>query len=139
MADLKTRETADSPEAFIERVENARQRDEAREIVTWLTEMSGSPPRMWGPSIIGFGQYHYRYESGREGEMPRLAFSPRKGNTVFYINGGFENYAEIMDRLGKYKTGKGCLYVRSLADVDKAALVELLRSSFQFMDMKYPR
>lgn len=139
MADLKNRETADSPEAFIERVENARQRDEAREIVTWLTEMSGSPPRMWGPSIIGFGQYHYRYESGREGEMPRLAFSPRKGNTVFYINGGFENYAEIMDRLGKYKTGKGCLYVRSLADVDKAALVELLRSSFQFMDMKYPR
>lgn len=139
MPDLKTRETADSPEAFIERVENARQRDEAREIVTWLTEMSGSPPRMWGPSIIGFGQYHYRYESGREGEMPRLAFSPRKGNTVFYINGGFENYAEIMDRLGKYKTGKGCLYVRSLADVDKAALVELLRSSFQFMDMKYPR
>lgn len=139
MADLKTRETADSPEAFIERVENARQRDEAREIVAWLTEMSGSPPRMWGPSIIGFGQYHYRYESGREGEMPRLAFSPRKGNTVFYINGGFENYAEIMDRLGKYKTGKGCLYVRSLADVDKAALVELLRSSFQFMDMKYPR
>lgn len=139
MADLKNRETADSPEAFIERVENARQRDEAREIVAWLTEMSGSPPRMWGPSIIGFGQYHYRYESGREGEMPRLAFSPRKGNTVFYINGGFENYAEIMDRLGKYKTGKGCLYVRSLADVDKAALVELLRSSFQFMDMKYPR
>lgn len=139
MPDLKTRETADSPEAFIERVENARQRDEAREIVAWLTEMSGSPPRMWGPSIIGFGQYHYRYESGREGEMPRLAFSPRKGNTVFYINGGFENYAEIMDRLGKYKTGKGCLYVRSLADVDKAALVELLRSSFQFMDMKYPR
>lgn len=139
MADLKNRETADSPEAFIERVENARQRDEAREIVAWLTEMSGSPPRMWGPSIIGFGQYHYRYESGREGEMPRLAFSPRKGNTVFYINGGFENYAEIMDRLGKYKTGKGCLYVRSLADVDKAALVELLRSSLQFMDMKYPR
>ena len=67
MPDLKTRETADSPEAFIERVENARQRDEAREIVAWLTEMSGSPPRMWGPSIIGFGQYHYRYESGREG------------------------------------------------------------------------
>ena len=138
MADLKTRETADSPEAFIERVENARQRDEAREIVAWLTEMSGSPPRMWGPSIIGFGQYHYRYESGREGEMPRLAFSPRKGNTVFYINGGFENYAEIMDRLGKYKTGKGCLYIRSLADVDKTALVELLRSSLDFMDKKYP-
>ncbi|MBL0000198.1 MAG: DUF1801 domain-containing protein [Sphingomonadales bacterium] len=139
MTDLKTRETTDSPDVFIGRVESARQRDEAREIVTWMTELSDCPPRMWGPSIIGFGQYHYRYESGREGDMPRLAFSPRKGNTVFYINGGFENYAEIMDRLGKYKTGKGCLYVRSLADVDKAALVELLRSSLQFMDMKYPR
>ena len=138
MTDLKTRETTDSPDVFIGRVESARQRDEAREIVTWMTELSDCPPRMWGPSIIGFGQYHYRYESGREGEMPRLAFSPRKGNTVFYINGGFENYAEIMDRLGKYKTGKGCLYIRSLADVDKTALVELLRSSLDFMDKKYP-
>lgn len=139
MTDLKTKETAESPEGFIERVESARQRDEAREIVTWMTEMSGCPPRMWGPSIIGFGQYHYRYESGREGDMPRLAFSPRKGNTVIYINGGFENYAEIMSRLGKCKTGKGCLYIHSLAEVDKAALVELLRSSLDFMDMKYPR
>ncbi len=138
MTDLKTRETTDSPDVFIGRVEGARQRDEAREIVTWMTELSDCPPRMWGPSIIGFGQYHYRYESGREGDMPRLAFSPRKGNTVFYINGGFENYAEIMDRLGKYKTGKGCLYIRSLADVDKTALVELLRSSLDFMDKKYP-
>ncbi len=138
MTDLKTRETTDSPDVFIGRVESARQRDEAREIVTWMTELSDCPPRMWGPSIIGFGQYHYRYESGREGDMPRLAFSPRKGNTVFYINGGFENYAEIMDRLGKYKTGKGCLYIRSLADVDKTALVELLRSSLDFMDKKYP-
>ena len=138
MTDLKSRETTDSPDVFIGRVEGARQRDEAREIVTWMTELSDCPPRMWGPSIIGFGQYHYRYESGREGDMPRLAFSPRKGNTVFYINGGFENYAEIMDRLGKYKTGKGCLYIRSLADVDKTALVELLRSSLDFMDKKYP-
>ena len=127
MAEMKTIQTEASVEDFINLIENDQKREDCFEIVKMMKQVTKKEPKMWGPSIIGFGQYHYRYESGREGEMPRLAFSPRKGNTVFYINGGFENYAEIMDRLGKYKTGKGCLYVRSLADVDKAALVELLR------------
>lgn len=134
----KTQQTDASVEAFIGTVADQRQAEDARTIVSLLERVSGEPARMWGPSIIGFGSYHYKYESGREGDMCRIGFSPRKGNTVLYIVDGFPAYQDIMARLGKYKTGKSCLYVKRLSDIDIGALEELARGSLAHMDERYP-
>ena len=139
MAENKTQETDASVAAFIDAVPDEGQRADAGFIVAMMERISGLPPKMWGPAIIGFGRYHYQYESGREGDMPRLAFSPRKGKTVVYINGGFPTHADIMARLGKFKNGVGCLYIKTLSDVDARALDELVRASLAYMDDKYPR
>jgi hypothetical protein len=103
-----------------------------------MTRLTGHAPKMWGPSIIGFGQYHYKYDSGREGDMARIGFSPRKGQTVLYITDGFAGHAELMAELGKYKTGKSCLYIKRLSDVDEAVLEQLCAASLRYMDSKYP-
>ena len=94
-----------------------------------MARISGEPPRMWGPSIVGFGSYHYRYESGREGDMLRIGFSPRKGQSVLYGLGIADADADTMARLGKCKTGKGCLYVKRLSDIELGALEDLCRAS----------
>jgi hypothetical protein len=94
---------------------------------------------MWGPSIIGFGQYHYHYDSGREGDMCRVGFSPRKGQTVVYIVDGFPGHTELLARLGKHKTGKACLYIKKLADVDVGMLQQLVTESLAEMDRRYPQ
>jgi hypothetical protein len=98
----------------------------------------GGAERLWGSAIIGFGRYHYRYESGREGESLRIGFSPRKGKTVAYIMDGFPLHTELLARLGTYKTGKSCLYIKKLADVNQDALAELCRASLEHMAQKYP-
>ena len=95
-------------------------------------------PAMWGGSIIGFGSYHYKYDSGREGDWFVTGFAPRKQNTVLYIMPGFANYQELLGSLGKYKTGKSCLYLNTLADVDLAVLAELVRRSVLEMQQRYP-
>lgn len=92
---------------------------------------------MWGPSIVGFGTYHYRYDSGREGDMLRVGFSPRKAALTLYIMAGFDRYEELMARLGKYKTGKSCLYIKRLADIDLAVLQELVKGSLAYLAEKY--
>lgn len=102
-----------------------------------MERVTGYPARMWGPSIVGFGSYRYRYESGREGEMCRLGFSPRAGQLVFYI-AAEEAPEPLLARLGKHKRGKGCLYVTRLADVDQAALEELVAAGLAYMDRTYP-
>lgn len=126
----KTVETEASIEDFLARVEPPQRVADARVLIAQMAEISGEPPRLWGPSIIGFGSVHYRYESGREGDMPAIAFSPRKAELVLYVGAGTPNIAALLPDLGKHKTGKGCLYVKKLADVDAGVLDAVIRTAF---------
>jgi hypothetical protein len=103
-----------------------------------MERLSGEPPALWGPSIVGFGTYHYRYESGREGDMPRIGFSPRARELVLYLIGGFPRHQELMDRLGRHRTGKSCLYIKSLDDVDRDVLEALIVEALDHMRAAYP-
>ncbi len=104
-----------------------------------MGEVTGQPPKMWGPSIVGYGSYRFRYASGREGTSLVVGFAPRKQNLVIYIMPGFSNYGDLLARLGKFRTGKSCLYVNRLDDVDEAVLEELLRDSVAEMGRRYPK
>ena len=104
-----------------------------------MTELTGEEPEMWGPTIVGFGRYHYKYDSGREGDSAAVGFSPRKPATVLYVMGGFPRHDELMGRLGKYTTGKSCLYIKRLADIDMAVLERLITESLAVLDARYPR
>lgn len=136
--ELKTKATAVSVDEFINAVADERQREEAKQITAMMELLSGHPPKMWGPSIIGFGSYHYKYESGREGDMCRIGFSPRKGNTVLYILDGYDKYTDLLAKLGKHKTGKSCLYIKRLSDIDQDVLEQLCNTSLEYMAAKYP-
>lgn len=138
MAEIKTKPTEVSVADFIDSVENPVRRDEAKIVCAMMERMTGEAPRMWGPSIIGFGSYHYRYDSGHEGTMCRLGFSPRKAQLVLYILTGAAGEDEQLAKLGRHKTGKSCLYVSKLADVDMAVLEEMTRSALTYMNEKYP-
>ena len=139
MAQLKTKATGTDVDAFIEAVPDPVRREDAKAVAALMARVSGAAPAMWGPTIIGFGSYHYRYDSGHEGEMCRLGFSPRKAELVLYVlNGSPEQDAQLA-RLGKHKTGKSCLYIKKLADVDMAVLEELVRGQLASMDARYPR
>jgi hypothetical protein len=124
MAANKTMETDADVADFVAGVADAGQRADAGALIEIMSRLSGEPPKMWGPSIIGFGTHRYRYESGREGEICRIGFSPRKGKTVLY-GMGVQNNPDILAKLGKHTTGKGCLYIKRLSDVDRAVLEEL--------------
>jgi hypothetical protein len=137
-AENKTQATVTRVEDFITGIADENQRADARSLIAMMTRLSGEPATMWGPSIIGFGRYRYRYDSGREGEMCRIGFSPRKGQTVLYLIDGFEGHAELMAKLGKHKTGKSCLYVNRLSDIDLVVLEDMCRSSLAYMAAKYP-
>ncbi|RHW18771.1 DUF1801 domain-containing protein [Sphingomonas gilva] len=138
MAENKTKPTNASVAAFIEAVEPAQRREDAKTVCALMERLSGEPPVLWGPSIIGFGTCHYRYESGREGDMPRIGFSPRKAQLVLYIVSDFPRYEALMAKLGKYTTGKSCLYIKKLADVDMAVLEELIVASLADTAERYP-
>jgi hypothetical protein len=135
----KTKPTETSVDAFVSAVADERQREDALTIAAMMERLTGEKPKMWGPSIIGFGSYHYKYDSGREGDMCRIGFSPRKGQTVVYAMDGYADKEALMARLGKHKTGKSCLYIKKLADVDEAVLEEICTRSLAYMDEKYPR
>ena len=137
MAEIKTKKTSADVDAFIEKVESERKRDDARELIEMMREISGEEPKMWGPSIIGFGQYHYKYDSGHEADMCRLAFSPRKNALTLYLFPGFDRLEELLGKLGKHKTSKGCLYINKLADVDMEVLRELVQLSYDYVAEKY--
>jgi hypothetical protein len=124
MAANKTQPTEQSVAAFIDRLPDS-QRADAKTLVNLLQGATGDKPKMWGPSIIGFGAYHYKYESGREGDAPLIAFSPRKAATVLYNLTGFPAAAALLTKLGKYTTGKACLNIKKLTDVDPTILREL--------------
>jgi hypothetical protein len=134
----KTKATEISVDSYIAAVTDDGQRADAEKIKAMMERLSVEPAKMWGPSIIGFGSYHYKYESGREGQMCRIGFSPRKGQTVLYLIDGFESQAELMAKLGKHKTGKSCLYIRRLSDIDEAVLEQLCAESLKWMAAKYP-
>jgi len=133
VAELKTKENDASVEAFLARVVDEARRDDCLAVVEMMREVTGLEPRMWGPSIVGFGSYHYTYASGHEGDCCLVGFSPRKKDLTLYILPGFDRYADLMGRLGKYKTGKSCLYLRRLADVDTSVLRELVTAGFAYM------
>lgn len=138
MAELKTKPTGAAVDAFLEAVPDAQRREDAKKVRAMMERLSGEPAQMWGPSIVGFGTYHYKYDSGHEGDWARIGFSPRAKELVLYLLGGFPRHQALMDRLGKYKTGKSCLYIKRLADVDLAVLEELIVEALAYMREKYP-
>jgi hypothetical protein len=129
MAENKTKPTKLGVAAFIDALTDPARRADAKALVKLMQSVAGEKPKMWGPSIIGFGSYHYRYETGREGDMPVIAFSPRKAATVLYGMTGFSEAAALLAKLGKHTTGKGCLYIKKLADVDQQVLGALVAKS----------
>jgi len=131
MAELKTKENDASVSAFIDSIADAQRREDARTVAAMMKAATRSVPRMWGTSIVGFGAQHYRYASGREGDWFRAGFSPRKDSLTLYITSGLERHRDLMGRLGKYKTGKACLYIRKLADVDQKVLKQLITESLK--------
>lgn len=133
MAEPKTQKTDASVEAFLEAVPNEKKRQDSFDILELMRDVTGEEPAMWGTSIVGFGSYRYKYASGREGEWPIVGFSPRKQNLTLYIMSGFDDYDALLADLGKYRTGKACLYINKLEDVDIEALRELVRQSVDHM------
>lgn len=129
MAQLKTRKTDASVQGFIASLANPRRRDEAGQLLTILEEVTGEPPAMWGDSIIGFGNYHYRYASGREGDWFLVGFSPRKAQLVVYVMSGLSRHQELLGQIGKHKTGRACLYINRLEDIDVGVLRRLVEES----------
>ena len=129
MAQLKTQKNDASVEDFLNGVSHERKREDSFAILELMRDVTGAEPAMWGTSIVGFGSYRYKYASGREGEWPLTGFAPRKRNLTLYIMAGFENYDSLLAALGKYKTGKSCLYINKLEDVDIPTLRELIRQS----------
>ena len=125
----KTKPTAIGVQEFIDALPDASKRTDAQKLVEVMQGLTGEEPKMWGPSIIGFGTVHYRYESGHEGDMPLACFSPRKGAIVLYSLLGSSDSAELLAKLGKYTSGKGCLYIKKLSDVDMGILEKLIIQS----------
>jgi predicted TPR repeat methyltransferase len=138
MTTNKTQATSADVTAFIAGVADDGQRADAHALCAMMTRLSGEPPKMWGSSIIGFGSYHYKYDSGREGDTLRIGFSPRKGQTVLYLIDDYTGKEAQLARLGKHKTGKSCLYVKRLSDIDIDVLEEMLVGSLAYMAEKYP-
>ena len=131
MAEIKTTANEASVEEFLSKVEDQQKRKDCFEIVKIMKQVTKEEPKMWGSAIIGFGSYHYKYESGREGDMPQIGFSPRKQNLTLYIGVGDNSDNPLLKKLGKYTTGKVCLYIKKLADVDRNVLQELITDSFE--------
>ena len=136
-AENKTRPTTASVTAFIDAVENETRKRDAKTLLDMMKKITGEKPKMWGPSIIGFGKYHYKYDSGREGDMLNVGFSPRKANLALYVMGSIAEDDPLRDKLGKYKTGKSCLYINKLEDVDLKVLERLVAKSYRTTRKKY--
>ncbi len=129
MAELKTQPTDGDVTAFLNSIEDPQKREDAFAILEMMRDVTAAEPKMWGESIVGFGDYHYKYASGREGDWFQVGFSPRKQSMTLYLTYGIEEKTELMKDLGTYKTGKACLYVKRLSDVNRDTLKELVRSS----------
>ncbi len=138
MSKNKTKETAEPVEDFIYSVDHPTRRADAIELNEIFKEVTGFSPKMWGPTIVGYGNYHYVYKTGREGDSLATGFSPRKANLSIYIMPGYAEFGEILGRLGKHKMGKSCLYINKLADIDTEVLKELIRAGLADLDAIWP-
>ena len=134
----KTKPTEASPEDFLASLDHPVRKADAERLLEIFADVTGMTPKLWGPSIIGYGQYHYKYESGREGDFMMTGFSPRKQNLSIYILPGYSDFSEILGRLGKHKHGKSCLYINKLSDVDIDVLKELIAAGLEDLKRKYP-
>ena len=137
MAENKTRPTTASVTGFMNAIGDRQMRADAKKVAAMMRRATGKRAKMWGPSIVGYGSYHYRYESGREGDFIITGFSPRKQALTVYIMPGFSSFSKLMSELGKYTTGKSCLYIKRLADVDEDVLEQLIRESVEYMRAHY--
>ena len=137
-AENKTTITPVDPADFIAAVDHPTRRADALVLDGLFRRVTGFQPRMWGPTIIGYGQYHYIYDSGREGDFLATGFSPRKANLSIYIMPGYADFGSILDRLGKHRIGKSCLYVNKLADIDLTVLEELVRAGLDDLGQRWP-
>ena len=138
MAENKTKPTVQKVSEFIAGIEDKQKRADCRELMKLMSGITGNRAKMWGASIVGYGKYHYKYESGREGDFFLTGFSPRKQALSLDIVSGFSLNPELMEKLGKYKTGKSCLYVKKLDDLDREVLAQLVEESVAYIRKKYP-
>lgn len=137
MTELKTQPTRESVRSFLNSIDEETQRNDSFEISDMMKDITGAEPRMWGPGIIGFGSYHYKYKSGREADWFLTGFSPRKNNISLYIMNGFGGYDELLSKLGRHKIGKACLYIKKLSDIDKKGLYGMIHQSVQYLIHKH--
>ncbi|CAG9610153.1 DUF1801 domain-containing protein [Pseudoneobacillus rhizosphaerae] len=138
MYELKTKETDSSVIEFIENVDSVKKREDAYQLLDIFTETTGFEAKMWGPSIIGFGSYHYKYDSGHEGDAPLVGFSPRKAKISLYFAPGETKREELLKFFGKHTTGKACVYINKVTDIDTEVLKELIHQSVKFLQEMYP-
>lgn len=138
MYEQKTKETDQSVIEFIEQVEHQRKKEDAYRLLDIFTTTTGYQAKMWGPSIIGFGRYHYKYESGHQGEAPLVGYSPRKAKISLYFATGDTNRQKLLDYFGKYTQGKACVYINKLDDIDVEVLKQLILQSVKFLQARYP-
>jgi hypothetical protein len=135
----KTQPTEASVESFLVNLDDEKKRADSCRLIEIMRGITGEPATMWGPGIVGFGTYHYSYESGREGDMPITGFSPRKAALTLYLMGDWQEHADLLERLGKHRLGKGCVYIKRLADVDEDILTELIsRAAQKFVGCEIP-
>lgn len=134
----KTVKTEANPADYVAAIEKDDRRADCETLMSMMGEVSGCEPKIWGPSIVGFGEYHYKYESGREGDALRLGFSNRAQNISIYIMPGYQDFDDELSRLGKHKMGKSCLYIKRLSDVDEEVLSEIMTKGLAIMAEKYP-
>ena len=137
MAENKTKPTKASVTEFMNSIEDPQKRSDARKVAAMMRKATGKRAKMWGPSMVGFGTYHYKYDSGREGDFMVTGFSPRKQALTVYIMPGFSGFKPLMKKLGKYTTGKSCLYIKRLSDVDESVLERLITESVRQMRKQY--
>lgn len=137
MAENKTKARKASVTGFMNSIEDPQKRADARKVAAMMRRVTGKRAKMWGSSIVGYGTYHYKYASGREGDSMIAGFSPRKQALTVYIMAGFGRYDELMAKLGKHKTGKSCLYIKRLSDVDEKVLEQLIAESVKYMRKNY--
>jgi hypothetical protein len=134
MAEMKTKQTNESVKDFLNKIADEERRADCLAVAKMMEDITGEKPKMWGPSIVGFGSYHYKYASGREGDWMVTGFSPRKKDLTLYIMMGFERHRDLMEKLGKHSTGKSCLYIKRLADVHVPTLKKLIKTSIKDLD-----
>ncbi len=137
MAELKTKPNDASVIDFLDTIEDETKRDDSYEIMNMMQEVTGDQPKMWGGAIIGYGTYHYKYASGREGDWMKIGFSPRKQNISIYLMAGVEQHPELLEKVGKYKNGKSCFYIKKLDDVDRNILRQLMVASLKRIEEIY--